>query len=313
MKARNNSISKNFILFILASIVFWFLTKLSKEYESTISYPVSYENLPNDKLLQKEPAKEIDIHVKTSGFKIISGKLFPKTIKIDASNLTSKSKTDYFLLLAQQRLAVQRQMNNGVTIDHFIKDSLFFSLGFLSQKKVPVHLNTNLSYQAGYDMEGDMKVSPDSVVISGPEKLIDTVKFVKTILLTRNNLSEPINSELLLESFSKENNIKLNTDKVRVEANVEKFTEGTMKVPFTVINLPEDIVINTFPKEVDLTYKIALSNFNKITSSSFLIECDYKLSANNSLLYLVPKIKQQSNLVKNVKIAPNKIDFVIEK
>ena len=98
MKIGNSNISKNFTLFILVSVVFWFLTKLSKEYESTVVYPVSYENLPNDKLLQEEPEKEISIHIKATGFKIISGKLLPRTLKINATNLRLKSKTDYYLL-----------------------------------------------------------------------------------------------------------------------------------------------------------------------------------------------------------------------
>lgn len=313
MKIGNSNISKNFTLFILVSVVFWFLTKLSKEYESTVVYPVSYENLPNDKLLQEEPEKEISIHIKATGFKIISGKLLPRTLKINATNLLLKSKTDYYLLLSQQRLAIQRQMNAGVSIDHFIKDSVSFDLGFLGQKKVPVKLNTNFSYEAGYDMEGVVKLTPDSVIVSGPESILDTISFVETFLFTQSNLNGSIKQDLTLKNFENTNNISLNVSSVSIDAKIEKFTEGTLKVPFNIINLPDSIQINTFPKEVDITYKVALSNFGKVQPSSFFIECDYQLSSQNNLLYLVPKLNRQSDLVKNVKITPNKIEFVIEK
>ena len=308
-----NSVSKNFVLFFLVSVVFWFLTKLSKEYESTISYPVSYQNLPKDKLLQESPQSEIDIHVKTTGFKILSGRLFPRTVKIDGSNLIARSKTNYYLLLSQQRLGIQKQMNTGVDIDHFIKDSVRLNLGVLSQKKVPVKLVSDISYEAGYNLDGEMNMSPDSVVISGPESVLDTVLFVETVSFIQRDLNASIESELSLKKFNAGQNINFDTEKVAINAKVEKFTEGTIKLPFTVVNLPEDLRINTFPKEIELTYKVALSKFGQVNASSFTVECDYQLSSDNNLSYLVPKLIRQSDLVKNVKIDPNKIDFVIEK
>ena len=187
------------------------------------------------------------------------------------------------------------------------------SLGVLSRKKVPVKLVSDLSYEAGYHINGDIAVTPDSVTVSGPESILDTLQFVSTTKFSQSEINEPVRKELLLEMFTSDQNVNLSVEKVTVDFSVEKFTEGTMKVPFTVLNLPEDVTINTFPKEVELTYKVALSQFNQIQSTSFQIECDYQLSVENNLSYLIPKLTQQSDLVKNVKIAPNRIDFVIEK
>ena len=80
-----------------------------------------------------------------------------------------------------------------------------------------------------------------------------------------------------------------------------------------VLNLPVGTVISTYPKEVELTYKVALSQFNQIQETSFVVECDYQLSAENNLSYLIPKLSKQSDMVNHVNIAPNKIDFIIEK
>ena len=313
MKSKNSSVSKKFLLFILASLVFWFMTKLSKEYESTIQYPVEYNNLPNDKLLQEEPVSKIGIHVKASGFKIISGKLFPNKIKIESSNPLLKSKTNYFLLLPQQRLAIQRQMNAGVYIDHFIKDSINFNLGLLEKKKVPVKVNSNLSYGIGFDIKGEIEIKPDSITISGPESILDTIQFVETDELVRKEMIESIQEDALLKKFPLTMNVNFDIEKVTITATIEKYTEGTLKIPFSVVNLPEGMIINTYPKEIDITYKVSLSDFGKINPSSFVIECDYKMSLDNKMQYLVPKLTQQSNLIKNAKISPTRIDFIIEK
>ncbi|MFY0631356.1 MAG: hypothetical protein JXR05_13300 [Flavobacteriaceae bacterium] len=313
LKSKNNVASKKFTLFILASVFIWFLTKLSKEYDATISYNVAYTDLPTDKLLQEEPVKKIDIHIKTTGFKLISATLFPPKIEINTSKLNAKTATDYYVLVSQQKLAIQRQMRTGVEIDHFISDSINFSLGLLKNKKIPVRVNSNLSYDLGYDMDGTLKITPDSIFISGPESVLDTINYVQTSDLVKNEVHEPIDEELAIKDFSAESNVKLDRNKVIVTANVEKYTEGTIELPFRLINLPEGVSINTYPSLVKVTYRVALSNFNKINETSFVLECDYKMSLENNLTYLVPKLIKKSSLVKNTTIAPTKIDFTTEK
>ncbi|MEN8858125.1 MAG: CdaR family protein [Flavobacteriaceae bacterium] len=289
------------------------MTKLSKEYDTTIKYPISYQNLPNDKLLQEDPLSEIDVHIKATGFKLISAEIFPKNLLIDASNIYSKSINDYYLLLSQQRLSLQKQMRTGVQIDHFINDSIKFNLGLLKVKKVPVKVATDITYSSGYELNGVLQVSPDSITINGPEFILDTIHFVSTTLLQKKGINNSIDQELMIKNFDASSNVKFNQKKVAVKALVEKYTEGTFEVPFEIVNLPEGMTINTFPKLVKITFRVALSNFNKVDASSFVIECNYKMSNENSLSYLIPRLVEKSSLVKNTKISPLKIDYIINK
>ena len=312
-KNRNNKMYHKFLLFIILSVFFWFMTKLSKEYDSTIEYPVSYINLPEDKLLQEAPVEGIEIHVKTTGFKLISATFFPTELKIDVSNLNWKSSTDYYLLLSQQRLAIQKQMKTGVEIDFFINDSIYFNLGKLKNKKVPVKPLLDLSYATGFELNGNIITVPDSILISGPESILDTIDFVSTKLLQIKKLNNSIDQTIEIERFSSDSNVKLQQKNIKIIANVEKYTEGTLEIPFEVLNLPENNIINTFPKVVKVTYKVALSNFNKIDLTSFLIHCDYQVSKKNNLSYLIPILVEKSPMVKYVRMSPMKIDYIINK
>ena len=153
---KSNRLYYTFILFSFLSVVFWFMTKLSKEYDSSIKYPVSYINLPSNKLLQEKPLEYIDIRIKATGFKLISSKVSPRKLTIDASNIYGKSLTDYYLLLPQQKLSVQKQMNTGVKVAYFIKDSIHFNLGVLNQKKVVVKLTSELIFADGFECVGTL-------------------------------------------------------------------------------------------------------------------------------------------------------------
>ena len=312
-KNRNNKMYHKFLLFIILSVFFWFMTKLSKEYDSTIEYPVSYINLPEDKLLQEAPVEVIEIHVKTTGFKLISATFFPTELKIDVSNLNWKSSTDYYLLLSQQRLAIQKQMKTGVEIDFFINDSIHFNLGKLKNKKVLVKPLLDLSYATGFELNGNIITVPDSILISGPESILDTIDFVSTKLLQIKKLNNSIDQTIEIERFPSNSNVKLQQKNIKIIANVEKYTEGTLEIPFEVLNLPENNIINTFPKVVKVTYKVALSNFNKIDFTSFLIHCDYQVSQKNNLSYLIPILVEKSPMVKYVRMSPMKIDYIINK
>ena len=140
-----------------------------------------------------------------------------------------------------------------------------------------------------------------------------SVSYISTSLLQKKELNVSINEFVAIKEFNPDSNVRAEKDKVLITASVERFTEGSVDVPIKVLNIPEGKQINTFPKFVKVTYRIALSNFNKIDSSTFLIECDYGISENNNLPYLLPKLVGSSSMIKNARISPQKIDFLINK
>ncbi|MFY0604050.1 MAG: YbbR-like domain-containing protein [Flavobacteriaceae bacterium] len=308
-----SSLPKNFFLFVLLAFILWMLAKFSKEYEATVMFQVSYTSLPSNKVLQNNPEKEIPIHIRGSGFKLLSAKLFSKEIQLNTSNLINLKDTKYYILLNQQELSIEKQMASGLSIDYFIKDSIFFDLGYLATKKVPVLTNVEINFLPGYDFINKMISKPDSVVISGPDGILDTIFHVKTSKIVLNEVNTTINETATLKLPNPV--VKLvNTDnRVVLNAEVDKFTEGVIEVPFIIDNLPANLSINTFPKTIKVSYKVGLSNFNKVAGNAFIVRCDYAFSQKNNLSYLIPKIDKQSDLVKNIKIIPNKIDFLIQK
>ena len=94
---------------------------------------------------------------------------------------------------------------------------------------------------------------------------------------------------------------------------VDKFTEGTLVIPFKIKNNPTDKVIATFPTSVTVTYRVGLKDYNKVTPNLFLIECDYQESVENKLNFMIPKVVSKPDFIKNLHINNQKIDFFIKK
>ena len=105
-----NKIPKSFIVAIGVALFFWLLTKLSKEYQTVISFPVEYVNIPQDKLIQSQPLTTIDVQVKATGFRLFAISIVNKRIKLSANKLQRKSNSNFYFLLENQRINIQNQM-----------------------------------------------------------------------------------------------------------------------------------------------------------------------------------------------------------
>jgi hypothetical protein len=305
-------ISKTFLSFLLAAIFMWLLITLSKEYTTAIRFPIKYTKIAQNKLLQATPVKTLEILVKTTGFSIFRTRFNTKEITINANTLLKKTGTKYYLLVKNQKQRIQKQLPSGVALEQLLKDTLFLDLGRLVTKKIPLKPNIKISYHVGYDLSEEITVAPDSILVSGPENYMSALKGLALSPVVLEDVMANFTKKVAIKMPEGIKNLKLDTKEITVSGKVEKFTEGTLEVPYTVTNMPKDLTINTLTKKIQITFIIGLSRFNKINENSFQIECDYSISESNNLGYLIPKLVHIPSEIKSYKIIPNKIDFLIQ-
>ena len=297
---------------MLASILIWLLITLSKEYITTISFPVEYGEISQNKLLLANQTKELEIVVKTNGFKILRTRFNTKSLLINVNTLISKKGTTYYLLLKSKKQSIKRQLPSGVSLQEIIKDTLFVELGSLVTKKLAIKSNLKISYHIGYDLSEQISLKPDSILVSGPENYISKIKNIELEPIVLEDLKADFVRKVAVKVPEGVKNLKFNIKEVIVSGKIEKFTEGILNVPFKIINVPAGITINTLNKKVQVTYIVGLSSFNKIDENSFQIECDYAMSSSNRLGYLIPKVVRKASEIKSYKLIPDEIDFLIQ-
>jgi len=291
----------------------WFLITLSKDYVTVLTFPVKYNKIPQDKILQKKPTKEIDILVKSSGFNIISSRFSNKSIQLNANSLTKKSAYRYYFLTKSQKITIQKQLLSGVELQEIILDTIYLEIGSLISKKVSLIPDLEIYYHVGYDILESVSIEPDSLIISGPEAQINKINNINLELLKLEDVKSDFSEKVSIVIPKNIHSLKVSTDFATVTGKVEKFTEGSFKIPFKVTNLPDGIDLTILNKKVEVVFVVGLSNFNKIDKSLFEVVCDYKITKDNNLGYLLPKVTAKSNFIKNFKVVPNKIDFLIQK
>ena len=73
---------KTFLFFLGFSTVIWIFVQFSKQYTTVIELPVSYINIPKDKIILDNSKKYLDLRIKDNGLNIAINHFFPKELKI---------------------------------------------------------------------------------------------------------------------------------------------------------------------------------------------------------------------------------------
>jgi len=300
-----------FLIFFVISFVVWTLVKLSNIYTDTITMTVAYTNLSEDKILLGSQESTLEAQVKTTGFRMLRQKFFKNEIEVDLKSVSKTNTENTFYVLTDD--AVNKYVDQEVEILKVSPDTLFFTLGKNKTKQVPVVHQLALEFEKGYNLYDSLRMSPKQITISGPEDVVDQVKVVYTEIKQIEKINTDIDLELQLIKDDALKRVNYSQPTVKAIAKVDKFTEGKLKVPLQVQNLPQGYSIKLFPKEVSVTYTTNVSDFNSITQNDFIIYCDYNDIKNTKASFFIPKLVKRPKAVKTYRIENKKINFLIKK
>ncbi len=309
----NRGKAKVFLFILVLTSIIWLLIELSKTSISTVSFNVVYKNIPAGKLIQKKPTSDIKITLKAPGFSLLKYKIKNQKIGLNLKNVIENN-SNYYLLPNQQITYLNTQFPVGVEVVNVLNDTIVIELGYTKSKKVPVNPSLDLKFKLGYNLINNLKIIPDSITITGFQKIVDSIQEIETTSIKIHDVYKNLNMDVALKLPSEKYNLNASADKVKIMGEVDKFTEGRFIIPVFIINEPDAIKINTFPKEIEVVYQAGLSNFNKITKNSFSIVYDYNEYKRDTLIkYLTPIIKQRSEFISSLRIYPSQIEFLIQK
>lgn len=305
-----------FLFFVALSTIFWFLNQLEEDYVTEISLPIRYSEFPKDKILVNDLPDHFDLRVKAHGFKLleykISNKFLPYPINVNKLTLRMHSQSSFIKFFALTRLLkddIEQKLSSELEIVSISPDTLYFDFADRIFKKVPVVSKLNPIPATQYMINGEIKFAPDSITISGANPIIDTIDCVYTKMLDLKDLDANFNDEIKIEKIK---NVDFSNDEVDVAINVEKFTEGTQKIKLNLINVPDSLILRIFPKDINVTYFVTLSEYEKVLPQLFEAVIDYnEIEDHNNALSV--KIINQPDYIKSLRYNPKSVEYIIER
>jgi len=299
-----------FILFFILAFGILILSKLTEEYTSTAKFKVNLKNIPDETVVLNDSLNALNLTLTASGFKWLNYSFNEPEVTIDFNSEVRKMDSVYVWSYANGFAGILEQFSKDIKIESITPDTLSFKFDVNAIKYVPVKSNLRINFTHGYNALEQVKITPDSVKVIGPETLLNKLKSIKTEALVLDEVNKPFNKNLvlLLDSINPEINVKTKT--VEISVAVEKFTEGTLNIPVSLVNVPRNMKLNYFPKSINVSYYTSLSHFNSISIEDFIIECDYsKLNRDND--YLTAKLVKKPDNVKSTRLHQQKIEFII--
>ena len=143
-----------FLLFLMLSILFWSLIKLSKEYITDVEFELVYSDIPNNKLIQNEPDQKVRLTLKTIGFKLLKYEFRQKVLDYTLTEIERKGGSMYYSETGSNINYLQAQLSAETVVLNIEPDTLFFDLGVKRSKKVPVVSQVEFSFKTGFNFVG---------------------------------------------------------------------------------------------------------------------------------------------------------------
>ena len=153
---------------------------------------------------------------------------------------------------------------------------------------------------------------PDSITVVGPNILVSKITVLEAEHVVLSDVRADVLETVNLKLPKNTSDIIFSSEQIMLKGHVEKFTEGMHKIPFSVINIPNNITLKYFPKVVSISYYVSLRNFDSISANDFKVVCDFN-KTNESQSFLIPELIKFPEAVKNVRIGQQRIEFITTK
>ncbi len=316
---RTRSKAFTFFLCLVFSFTAWLSIKLSKETTMVLPVELSITNLPTNLIFTHFSDSTFAFSLQTTGIRMLSSPNRGKqALEIDFATL-QKLRGDvenvyfYTASQAETKYSLLNEIPRANVNAH--PDTIFLTATNAFRKRVPVVAQLAINYRRGFMLYNFPLVTPDSVYVSGPESLKDSVKLINTELIQADNVDKNLQMVASLINPLPNNRIKISRTQVEVQVPVEEFTEATVELPLE-INCPDidrhfpESKILLFPENVDIHYLVALKDIKTITPDMFKItvQCPDTAAQGKSRLPIL--VTEHPGLVDIIRARPPDVEYV---
>jgi hypothetical protein len=266
-----------FSVFLLIAAAIWLLNALSKNYTDVIEYPLVYSDFPENKVFVGEMPKHLELQVNAHGYALLRYQMFKKPVpisfKVSAFNMNSGSNSARaFILTRYLRDQIASQLPAELQLLEIKPDTLFFQFADKVTKMVKIKPNFDYSVEKQFTIKDGIMLTPDSVEVTGPDLILDTLNYVYTEKYVLGELNRNYTDKVRLD---RESDLEYNTSRVSCSIELERYTELQVSVPIEVLHLPDSIMLQTFPSSVKLNCRVGLSKYDRIETYPFRAVVDY--------------------------------------
>ena len=298
-----------FLFFLAVSAGFWFMTVLNETTEKEILVPVQLVSVPNNIVVTEPLPDTIRVVVRDKGFVLMSY-LHGDIVKPLKFNFTSyargNGKGSIPIPEVQKILGAKFYASSKIVA---IKpEKLDFLFNFGMSKMVSAHIDGIIRPADTYYLARTV-MSPDSIKIYAAQAVLDSIKELFTESMDLVGFTDTITRDIPLKKIK---GVKMVPDHVKATFYPDMLTETVVQVPSVSVNMPDGLVLRTFPTRVNVKVVAGRSRIDAIRAENFSVVVDYADVATHPsekcklILRTVPKG------VASASLEMQQVDYLIE-
>ncbi len=302
---------KMFFVFLALALFFWVLTKYSKEYTATVNATIIFNNPPDNTSIINKRSSDISFDLTANGFEFLYFKFKRPLLNIDINKYYTKNRNDISISRGELIKIINYHLKNDISVKNVSVNELVIELDSIIFKKIPVIIQTDITFRDGYKSIGKIRIDPDSVLVSGPSKSIQEINQIKTNILSLLDVNTNILENIALQT-PESLDITISPQNVTISHIVEEFTQKSLILPLKIYNLAKGLKIKLIPEFITITFDVTVNEFNNISKKDFVLICDYTKRDKNEN-FMIPELLEKPESILNIVIKAKKVDYLIFK
>jgi YbbR domain-containing protein len=271
--------------------------------------------MPESRMMMEKLPREVDIQVSGTGYQLLSYLLQPDQAKVlldgRSIGMSPSTRAGEAFITTYPGIDFFNREHGDIKALNILPDTIHFNFFDRGYKKVPVHLNSYLDFARQFSLSDSIQLSPDSITLTGPIDVLDSIHTIETEALVLNKLDR---SGVYTVKIKRPSD-KLNYAPLEVSAKlqVDKYTEAMLDVPVFVDHLLSRDSLGIFPQTVKVKYLVSLKDYKKVNPKLFHIAADAFDLRNGKTENLRLYLRKVPPYVHHVSMEPETVEFIIRK
>ena len=299
-----------FLFFLALSGTFWLMMTLNETLEREFDIPIKLVGVPRNAVLTGDIPDTVRVVVRDKGFTLITyeyGKPF-RPLNFRFSTYADDDKGQGVIPVSEVQRQVQVQLYGSSKLVSMKPDKYDFYFTYGSSKQVPVMFRGKITTSKRYYL-AHTEFLPSQVTVYANKRQLDQLQYVEIEPFNLTNLQDTIHRNVRLKKIR---GMKMVPSTVRLAVYPDVLTEESVEVPVTAVNMPDGMVLRTFPSRVTVWFTIGASQFRAIRPDMFRVVVDYNDLVANPSDKCTLQLRSVPRMVSKARLEIQKVDYLLE-
>jgi YbbR domain-containing protein len=260
-------------LCVFAATVFWLFNALNKNYTTNINLPLHFDYDEEKYIAVRPLPQSIRFNVTGVGWNLFrrSAGLRVLPLVVPLSQPTEVKK-----IVGSTLPALVANQPEGFAINFVLTDTLHLAIEPKSRKWIKLKVDIPaILFKRGFGPVSDIHISPDSVFVEGPQKLVNSLPEYVYLKLADRNIDDDFSDDIEVK-FLNDELIKRNPPTVSVSFDVDRYVEIEDSVSLEIANPPKGSWPVIGGKKLACTIAVPESSQSSFSTDSLKAVVDLK-------------------------------------